>query len=60
LIPSKPRFFSSSKIKREIFRFRKNLFGNTISFVEVTLVSKFCKIGWTVTRDPLLGDLSSY
>jgi hypothetical protein len=50
-------FLSSSKIGREIFGFGKDLFRNTIPFVE-TLVSKFCEIWWTVTRDPLLRDLS--
>jgi hypothetical protein len=52
-------FLSSSKIRRKIFGFGKNLFGNIVLFVEVTLVSIFCEIWWTLTRDPLLGDLSS-
>jgi hypothetical protein len=37
----------------------KKLFGNIVPFVEVTLMSKFHEIWWTLTRDPLLGDLSS-
>jgi hypothetical protein len=55
----KSRFFSSCKIEREMFGFGKNLFGNIVPFVEVTLVSMFHEIWWTETRDQLLGDLSS-
>jgi hypothetical protein len=42
--PQKLGFSSSSKIRREIFGFVKNLFGNVVPFIEVTLVSKFCEI----------------
>jgi hypothetical protein len=39
--PPKPRFFSSSKIKREIVGFGENLFRELVPCVEVTPVSKF-------------------
>jgi hypothetical protein len=41
LVPLKPRFFSSSKIRSKIFGFGKNLFWELVPCVEVTLESKF-------------------
>jgi hypothetical protein len=41
LVPLKSRFLSSSEMRREIFKFRKNLFWKLVPCVEVTIVPKF-------------------
>jgi hypothetical protein len=40
-VPLKSRFLSSSEMRREIFKFRKNLFWKLVPCVEVTIVPKF-------------------
>jgi hypothetical protein len=50
----KPMFLSSSKIRREIFGFRKKLFWELIPSVEVILVSKFHPIWCPITQESSL------
>jgi hypothetical protein len=53
--PLKLRFLSSSKIERKIFGFGKNLFWKLVLCVEVTLVSKFYPVWWSITQKSSLG-----
>jgi hypothetical protein len=53
--PPKPRFLSSSQIKKEIIRFGKNLFWELVPYVEVALVSKFHSIWITIVQESYLG-----
>jgi hypothetical protein len=55
LVPPKPRFFSSSKIGREIVEFEKKLFWELVLYIEVTLVSKFHLIYSTIAQESNLG-----
>jgi hypothetical protein len=52
--PPKPRFLSSSKIRREIFAFGKKTFWELVPCVEVTLVSKFHLIWYPIAQESSL------
>jgi hypothetical protein len=54
LVPPKHRFFSSSKIEREIFGFGKKPLWELVPCIEVTLVSKFHPIWCHVAQESKL------
>jgi hypothetical protein len=53
-VSPKPRFFRSSKIRREIIRFGGKLFWELVPCVEVTLVSKFHLIWCPIAQESSL------
>jgi hypothetical protein len=55
LVPLKPRFLSSSKIRREIIGFGKIIFWELVPCAKMTLVSKFHLIWSTIAQESNLG-----
>jgi hypothetical protein len=55
LVPPKPRFFSSSKIRRKIVGFGKTLLCELVPCIDVTLVSKIHSIWSTIAQESKLG-----